>query len=216
VVWEVPTAEKVIALTFDDGPDPENTPRILELLKQYDAKATFFLTGKKVEKYPEIVKREQNEGHELANHTYSHTFFNNRVSLSKLKQEVLKTDEAIFKVTGQKCHLFRPPGGYYNEKLVNLAKEEGYTVVMWSWHQDTKDWNSPGVNRIVKNVLGDTRNGDIVLFHDYSDGQTQTADALKIILPKLKERGYRFVTVSELLTYSKLTPREVNEENSIK
>jgi peptidoglycan-N-acetylglucosamine deacetylase len=216
VVWEVPTAEKVIALTFDDGPDPENTPRILELLKQYDAKATFFLTGKKVEKYPEIVKREQNEGHELANHTYSHTFFNNRVSLSKLKQEVLKTDEAIFKVTGQKCHLFRPPGGYYNEKLVNLAKEEGYTVVMWSWHQDTKDWNSPGVNRIVKNVLGDTRNGDIVLFHDYSDGQTQTADALKIILPKLKERGYRFVTVSELLTYSKLKPREVNEENSIK
>jgi polysaccharide deacetylase family sporulation protein PdaB len=216
VVWEVPTAEKVIALTFDDGPDPENTPRILELLKQYDAKATFFLTGKKVEKYPEIVKREQNEGHELANHTYSHTFFNNRVSLSKLKQEVLKTDEAIFKVTGQKCHLFRPPGGYYNEKLVNLAKEEGYTVVMWSWHQDTKDWNSPGVNRIVKNVLGDTRNGDIVLFHDYSDGQTQTADALKIILPKLKERGYRFVTVSELLTYSKLKPREVNEEKSIK
>lgn len=216
VVWEVPTSEKVIALTFDDGPDPENTPRVLDLLKQYDAKATFFLTGKKVERYPDIVKREQNEGHELANHTYNHTFFNNRASFSKLKQELLQANDAIFKVTGQKSHLFRPPGGYYNEKLVNMAKEEGYIVIMWSWHQDTKDWSSPGVNRIVKNVLSDTRNGDIVLFHDYSDGQTQTADALKIILPKLKERGYRFVTVSELLAYGKLKPREVNDKDAIK
>jgi peptidoglycan-N-acetylglucosamine deacetylase len=216
VVWEVPSAEKVIALTFDDGPDPENTPRILELLKQYDAKATFFLTGKKVERYPELVKREQNEGHELANHTYNHTFFNSRASFSKLKQELLQADEAIFKVTGQKCHLFRPPGGYYNEKLVTIAKEEGYIVVMWSWHQDTKDWSTPGVNKIVNNVLSDTRNGDIVLFHDYSDGQTQTADALKIILPKLKERGYRFVTVSELLTHRKFKPIESTKKNSIK
>jgi polysaccharide deacetylase family sporulation protein PdaB len=216
VVWEVPTSEKAIALTFDDGPHPQYTPRILELLKQYDAKATFFLTGKKVETYPELVKREHIEGHELANHSYNHIFFNKRRSLSKLKQEVLQTDAAIFKASGQKSHLFRPPGGFYNEKLVSIAKDEGYMVVMWSWHQDTKDWNSPGVNKIVDNVLSDTRNGDIVLFHDYSDGSAQTVEALKIILPKLQERGYRFVTVSELLTYSKLKPREVDEEILIK
>jgi polysaccharide deacetylase family sporulation protein PdaB len=200
VVWQVETGEKVIALTFDDGPDLENTPRILDLLKQYEAKATFFVTGIKVERYPHLIRREYDEGHELANHTYSHTFFNKRVSSSKLKEEVSRADEAIFKVTGKRSHLFRPPGGYYNDKLVSVAKQSGYTVVLWC--QDTRDWSEPGVSTIVDNVLDDTQNGDIVLFHDYADGLTQTYDALKIILPELKVRGYRFVTVSELLSYS--------------
>jgi polysaccharide deacetylase family sporulation protein PdaB len=204
VVWEVPTEEKVIALTFDDGPDPEETPLILDLLKQYQAKATFFLVGNKVERHPELVKRELSEGHELANHTYNHTYFSNRIAISKMVADITKAEEIIFNASGQKCHLFRPPGGFYNERLIKIAKQNGYMVVMWSWHQDTKDWSTPGVKKIVAKVLDHTQNGDIVLFHDYAEGHSQTVEALKIILPELARRGYRCVTVSDLLTYSKI------------
>ncbi|WP_010493388.1 polysaccharide deacetylase family protein [Paenibacillus elgii] len=206
VIWEVPTAEKVIALTFDDGPDPDDTAQILDLLKLYEAKATFFLVGNKVERFPELVKREAEEGHELANHTYSHTYFKRNGSVAKLKEDIRRAEDLIYAASGQKCRLFRPPGGFYNEKLIQMAKSEGYMVVMWSWHHDTRDWSTPGVDKIVNKVLGNARNGDIVLFHDYVEGKGQTADALKEILPELKKRGFRFVTVSELLTYGKMNP----------
>ncbi len=208
IVWEVPSDEKIIALTFDDGPDPADTPAILDLLKQYEAKATFFVVGKRVEMYPELAKREIVEGHEIANHTYSHSYFRKRMGGEKIKNEILKAEQAIFTTTGEKPHLFRPPGGYYSENVVDASKKNGYLVVMWSWHQDTEDWNKPGVNKIVNKVLKNARNGDIVLFHDYVEGKSQTLEALKQVLPELKERGYRFVTVSELLTFRKSTTVE--------
>lgn len=206
IVWEVPTEEKLIALTFDDGPDPADTPQILDLLKQYDVKATFFLIGTKAERYPELVQREAAEGHELANHTYRHTYFNKKIPERRIRDELTKAQDAIHRISGQKPHLFRPPGGYYNETLVQTAKKEGFTVIMWSWHMDTLDWDTPGVNKITSKVLNNARNGDIVLFHDYVEGKTETIEALKKILPELKQRGYRFVTVSELLSYRKLSP----------
>jgi len=203
VVWEISTTEKVIALTFDDGPHPEHTPQILDLLKQYNAKATFFVVGNKVERFPELLQREVNEGHELANHTYSHAFLSKRTNM---KKEINKTEALIESVTHTRSHLFRPPGGIYNEGLVNLVKQEGYKMVMWSWHLDTRDWDSPGVQRIVNRVLKNANNGNIVLFHDYIEGRTQTIEALKQILPELEKRGYKFVTVSELLSYGKAVP----------
>nr|WP_240041247.1 polysaccharide deacetylase family protein [Paenibacillus ginsengarvi] len=204
IVWEVPTDQKVIALTFDDGPDPVDTPAILELLKQYEAKATFFVVGQRVDKYPDIAKREIAEGHEIANHTFSHQYMNrNRLSAARIEEEITKTEASIFKATGKKPHLFRPPGGYYNEQVVGASKRTGYKVVMWSWHQDTEDWSTPGVKKIVNKVLGNARNGDIVLFHDYVEGKSQTVEALKQILPDLKKRGFTFVTVSELLSHRK-------------
>ncbi|MDF2962521.1 MAG: chitooligosaccharide deacetylase [Paenibacillus sp.] len=206
VVWEVPTDEKVIALTFDDGPDPEDTPQILELLKQYDAKATFFIIGEKAEAYPGLVSREAAEGHELANHTYHHIYFNRSVPENKISEEISLAEESIYKLSGQKPHLFRPPGGYYNEALVRAARKAGYMVVMWSWHLNTRDWDTPGVAKITNTVLNNAKNGDIVLFHDYVEGKTETVEALKQILPELKSRGYRFITISELLTYSRLSP----------
>ncbi|TDF94204.1 polysaccharide deacetylase family protein [Paenibacillus piri] len=206
VVWEVPTDEKVIALTFDDGPDPEDTPKILELLKQYEAKATFFIVGKKAEAYPEILGREDAEGHELANHTYHHIYFNRSFSEKTITDEISRAEEVIYKRSGQKPRLFRPPGGFYNDALVRVAKNSGYKVVMWSWHINTMDWNTPGVDKIAKTVLNNARNGDIVLLHDWVEGKSQTVEALKQILPELKNRGYRFVTISELLTYSRLSP----------
>jgi peptidoglycan-N-acetylglucosamine deacetylase len=212
VVWDVPTEDKVIALTFDDGPDPENTPPILDLLEQYGAKATFFLVGNKVERNPELVKRELAQGHELANHTYSHSYLGKKTSAEIMRRDILQAEKVIFSISGQKCKLFRPPGGYINETLVNTARQEGYIVVMWSWHQDTRDWSRPGVNKIVNSVLNHTQNGDIVLLHEYIDGKTQTIAALETILPELQKRGYRFVTISELLTYRKA--KEMNNKDN--
>jgi polysaccharide deacetylase family sporulation protein PdaB len=198
IIWEVPMNEKLIALTFDDGPNPVTTPQILDLLKKYDAKVTFFVLGKQVDRFPDVVKRETKEGHEVANHTYNHICFNKNIRSDVITKEILRAEKSIQAVTGKKSPWFRPPQGHYNDLVVHSVKKNGYTVVMWSWHQDTKDWSSPGVHRIVNKVLRNARNGDIVLFHDYS---TQTVEALKKILPELKKRGFRMVTISELLKH---------------
>lgn len=198
-VWEVPTDEKLIALTFDDGPHGKSTPMILDLLKEYDAKATFFVVGNRIEPYSRIVMRQASEGHEVANHTYSHVFFSHNVSSEAIHKEIARTKEEIGEITGTSCPWFRPPGGYLNDEVVQAAKNNGYTVILWSWHQDTKDWRSPGVESIADRVLNNARNGDIVLMHDNVKGSNQTYHALKRILPELRERGFRFVTVSELI-----------------
>lgn len=200
IVWEVPTRKKVIALTFDDGPHNVSTVKILDLLKQYDAKATFFVVGSRVEKHPEIVKREFEEGHEIGNHSFSHPSFE-RIGSHLMTTELDKTQESVFKAVGQKPILFRPPGGSYNESIVQFCKNNGLLMILWSWHQDTLDWRKPGVDRIVNKVLKNAHNGDIVLMHDFVSNSTQTSDALEIILPELKKRGYSFVTISELLSY---------------
>ncbi|MFM9277873.1 polysaccharide deacetylase family protein [Paenibacillus jiagnxiensis] len=204
VVWEVPMNEKMIALTFDDGPDPDITPQILDLLKQYDAKATFFVIGYRLTKYPDIIKREIAEGHEVANHTDHHVYFKTTMRPETIEHEMRSLKVKINGLTATNSPWFRPPGGYYNDSVIEIAKKLGYTVVMWSWHQDTRDWSKPGVGRIANKVLNNARNGDIVLLHDHAGGSMQTAQALKIILPELKKRGYRLVTVSELINHRKL------------
>nr|WP_261381632.1 polysaccharide deacetylase family protein [Paenibacillus cremeus] len=199
VVWNVQTDQKLIALTFDDGPNPVYTPQILDLLAQYQAKATFFVLGKRVKMYPAVAIREVNEGHEIANHTFDHHFLKNYPP-ERLVEEIRQTQEVIFDITEQMPHVFRPPGGFYNEALLKSMKEDKLTVVMWSWYQDTKDWRKPGTDKIVQTVLGNVHNGDIVLFHDLEGDCSQTVEALKRILPELKKQGYEFVTVSDLIT----------------
>jgi peptidoglycan-N-acetylglucosamine deacetylase len=206
IVWEVPTGDKVIALTFDDGPDPRYTPQIAAILKEYDAKATFFVVGQRVKAHPKIVRQLMDQQHELANHTYTHPDLR-RISPTKLREEVQATQEEIYKHTGLRPLLFRPPGGVYNEALVKVAKDAGFLVIMWSWHQDTRDWSDPGVKKITNKVLKNARNGDIVLFHDYGGNRKQTVEALKIIMPELKKRGYQFVTVSELMKHRNNTKK---------
>lgn len=203
VVWEVPTEDKKIALTFDDGPYPETTEKILDLLSKYNAKATFFVLGNKVIRYPEMVKREVAEGHEVANHTYNHVYFLRSISSNTIREEIVKTEKALEELTGKKPNLFRPPGGYYNDQSIHIATMLGYKTILWSWHQDTNDWKSPGVNQIVNKVLNNARNGDIVLMHDYIPGSIQTVKALEKILYELDQRGFEFVTVSELMQGNK-------------
>lgn len=196
MLWDIQTEEKVIALTFDDGPDPRYTSQILEVLAKYDAKATFFVLGKNAEKYPEIIKRQYNEGHELANHTYSHQFKSSEI---KLQDELKKTNDIIYDITGFAPTLFRPVGGMYTDNIINTAYKSGYKVVIWSWHLDTLDWKNPGVSKISKKVLDGASPGDVVLFHDGGGNRAQTVKALEQILPELQKRGYKFVTISELM-----------------
>ncbi|NTZ20217.1 chitooligosaccharide deacetylase [Paenibacillus sp. JMULE4] len=198
VVWNVETDQKLIALTFDDGPNPVYTPQILDLLNQYGAKGTFFVIGKRVQMYPAIAIREVNEGHEIANHTFDHHYLKN-FPPERLIEEIRQTQEVIFDITEQMPHVFRPPGGFYNDALLQSVKKDQLTVVMWSWYQDTQDWKKPGVDKIVRQVLDNAHNGDIVLFHDLQGDCTQTVEALKQILPELTRRGYQFVTVSDLI-----------------
>ncbi len=202
MIWEVHTNQKVIALTFDDGPDPLETEQILDVLNQYDAKCTFFAIGKRLASYPDVARRVIAEGHELANHTYNHVYFKKPISRKQVQKELELTENEIIKITSRHSKLFRPPGGMYDETLINISNSMGLKPILWSWHQDTKDWNCPGVYKIVNKVLRNTHNGDIVLFHDHVHGQSQTRQALKLILPELKKRGYRFVTVSELIRLS--------------
>ncbi len=203
VVWEVPMKEKLIALTFDDGPNPVTTPKILDLLAANEVKSTFFVIGKRMDQYPDVVRREAKEGHEVANHTYSHLYLNQRISKQRLAEELARTEEQIVKLTGKHSSWFRPPGGFFNDSVIRTAREHGYTMVLWSWHQDTKDWSSPGTRKIVDRVLNNVRNGDIILFHDHVAGSMQTVQALETILPELRRRGYKMVTVSELIKHKK-------------
>ena len=196
ILWDIKTEEKVIALTFDDGPHSIFTPQVLDVLEKYDAKATFFVIGERAENFPDIILRQQNEGHEIANHTYTHPYSGTPGSL---ENELKKTDQVIFDIIGRYPALYRPVGGSYNEETINIAVQNGFKVIMWSWHQDTEDWKKPGVQSIVTKVLSGAKPGDVILFHDAGGDRSQTVKALEEILPALKKEGYKFVTVSELL-----------------
>ncbi|MGE7835332.1 polysaccharide deacetylase family protein [Viridibacillus arvi] len=196
IVWEINTEEKIIALTFDDGPHRKYTPEILDLLAKYNAKATFFIVGENAEKNPGVILRMFEDGHELAIHTYTHPL---KTNVSNLMKEIKQTHETIYGITGYSPVLFRPVEGQYTDGMIDAIVKAGYKVVMWSWHQDTMDWKNPGVNKIIDTVLKGAKEGNIVLFHDGGGNREQTIKALEEILPKLKKEGYKFVTISELL-----------------
>ncbi|RDW18639.1 chitooligosaccharide deacetylase [Oceanobacillus arenosus] len=197
VTWDLDTKEKMVAITFDDGPHPLYTPNILDTLAEYNAKATFFVLGAHAKKYPGLVYRQYTEGHEIANHTYNHHY--HPVSSLELKKEIDATAEIIYEITGTKPTLFRPVGGTYNDLIINTAVDSGYHVVLWSWHQDPEDWKNPSVNRITNHIIRNISPGDIILLHDAGGDRSRTVESLKRILPILAKEGYEFVTVSEMM-----------------
>lgn len=202
IIKNGPRNEKVIAITFDDGPHPKETNQILDVLKDYDVKATFFVAGKHVEWYPEAVIRATKEGHEIGNHTFSHPDIKS-ISKSQLEQELLKAQNIIYDKTGKKPTLFRPPYGSYNKNIVELSKKHNYKIVLWST-LDAKDWSTTSPNKIANVILNKVTNGDILVLHDYGTiHPNPTIQALRIFIPEMKKRGYEFVTVSELINYSK-------------
>ena len=200
---------KVVALTFDDGPDPIYTPRILDILKKNNVKATFFIVGRHAEKYPDIVKQIAADGHDIGSHSYSHPINLVVLSRDKMAQEITKTEEAIYKACGVRPYLFRPPRGLYNRALTDQLKARKYTLVLWSL--SSRDWQEPSFKEITWRVTTGIKNGDILLFHDsgsliVSEGGSResTIAALPFVIKELRDKGYRFVTVSDLIIMSDL------------
>ncbi|WP_148292123.1 polysaccharide deacetylase family protein [Planktothrix agardhii] len=189
--------EKVIALTFDDGPWPE-TPKVLTILRQFNVKATFFILGQNLLLYPDIIKQVVQEGHGVGNHTWTHSY--PKMEPQKAKAEIENTSAKLELMTGLKTRLFRPPGGILDNGVADYARSKNYAVIMWSI--DTKDFQKPTATVLANRVLNQARPGDIVLMHDGGGNRSETIAALKIIIPELQKRGYRFVTVSELLSLS--------------
>ncbi len=190
------TDDKKLALTFDDGPHPKKTDEILDLLEKYDIHATFFIIGQNAIYYPDPLKRTVSLGHEIGNHTFCHDGVS-KMSKPMVEKELRDTETVIFELTGTPVRLFRPPEGNCSENILTAAKNEDYSVILWT--VDTKDWELVSTENIVKNVEKNVRNGSILLFHDYTMPGAHTLDALKILIPKLMDEGYEFVTVSELL-----------------
>ncbi|PWM00289.1 MAG: chitooligosaccharide deacetylase [Clostridiales bacterium] len=187
---------KKIALTFDDGPHPSKTNKILDLLKEYSIHATFFVIGQNVAAYPDVVLREMEEGHEIGNHTYHHKSLY-RCKKETVEEEIISTEEILIDKTGCVPRVFRPPEGAYTCDILDVAGRMNYDVILWTI--DTRDWAKASTDKIVETVLGKVKNGSIILMHDYTVNGTHTLDALKILIPKLLDMGYEFVTVSELI-----------------
>ena len=188
-------AERTVALTFDDGPHPVYTDRILEVLDRYGIRATFFVIGKNVEQYPEVFERVVSRGHSIGSHTYSHAHIG-RIGEAQLIEEYEKND-ALLKERGVSTRLFRPPEGVCDGKVKGLASKRACDVILWSI--DTGDWRGTSADRIVMEVLDHACGGEIVLMHDYISGRGHTAEALEKLIPELLRKGFEFVTVGELL-----------------
>jgi peptidoglycan/xylan/chitin deacetylase (PgdA/CDA1 family) len=189
-----------VALTFDDGP-AASTTRLLDTLAAHGARATFFLVGRSVEKFPELVRREVVEGHELGNHTYTHANLR-RSSPTKVTAELRRTQEAIRRVTGITPGLMRPPFGATDEQVTTITRRLNLAQILWSL--DPRDWRDRDAEKVEDRVVNGVRKGSIVLMHDI---HPTTVAAVPGILRRLTIEGYSFVTVSELYG-SSLVPGE--------
>ena len=203
-IYHLNTDEKVVALTFDDGPSPVWTPQVLDELKKAGIKATFFMIGKHVEAYPEIARRVAREGHDIENHGYDHKVMI-YYKMDELNREIGGTEKVIKEVTGQTTRYFRPPKAWLNDTEKQKIKEMGYGIVLWSLN--SKDWVTFHDKQITSYISRYNKPGDIILFHDSggvfgTEGgdRSQTVKTIPRLAKKLKEKGYKFVTISELLS----------------
>lgn len=185
-----------IALTFDDGPHPRYTPQILEILDEYKIKATFFVVGINAQNYPDTMESVIKKGHEIGNHTYSHPHVS-CLNPKTLKDEVEKCESTIYGLTDYKTKLFRPPEGMIDADVRSVLRSLDYKVILWDI--DTLDWANTPSETIAHNVIKNIKSGDIVLMHDYIAHNSPTPDALRIFIPELLEKGYKFVVISELI-----------------
>lgn len=181
----------LVALTFDDGPNPTTTRRVLGALRQYGVPATFFVLGDRASKWPKLVADIRNDGHELGNHSWSHGSLKSMMPF-QIRAELDDTNAAIAHVTGATPGLFRPPFGHYAPTSLPIVAERGMNFVLWS--VDALDWGSEA-DEIARRVIADTHSGDIVLLHDTTPN---TAEALPAIIVGLRAKGLGFATVSDL------------------
>lgn len=186
-----------VAITFDDGPHPQNTPRLLDILKERGIKATFYLVGQNVAEYPEIVARMVAEGHEVGNHSWSHPFFT-KMSESAVRSQLQRTHDAIVQASGVAPTTLRPPYGAITASQKKwIADDFGYPTIMWS--VDPLDWKNRNATTVTQRIVSGASQGDIILAHDI---HKSTIDAMPGTLDALLAKGYRFETVSNLIRRS--------------
>lgn len=193
-VWKLPTKKKVVALTFDDGPKPEESIALLNLLDQHGVRATFFITGRESESNPDLIMRINDSGHELANHSFSHPNLTT-LSESEIEHQITKTNDIIIQLTGKKMRYFRPPGGRINNKVARIVEKTGMQTILYD--VNTVDYtggeqDSPSLD----NILSKIKPGSIILLHN---GGPQTLKNLPKLLEKLKEQNYECIRLSDIL-----------------
>ena len=202
-IYRVKTPHKQVAITFDDGPSLVWTPQILDELKKAKIKATFFMIGHHVKKYPDVARRVAQEGHQIGNHGFAHSvlFY---YTPDELEEDIKYSELVIKEITGQATTCFRPPKAMITHREKEIIKAMGYRVVLWSLN--SKDWVTFDDKYIVRYILRNIQNGDIILFHDSGGvfkteggNREETVSTIPLLAEKLKERDFEFVTVDELL-----------------
>lgn len=200
IVYSIQTDKKVVALTFDDGPHPIYTGQLLDILNKHNVKATFFMIGASVKKYPFIVKDIIAKGHAIGNHTYTHP---NMATCSRTEiiRELNECQLIIRQVIGRPVFIFRPPRGLFNKDVIRIAQKSGYQTILWSICGNNRNAKNPEsmARRVIKNI----HPGDIILLHDGTfDSRWKDIDATRLIIESLLKKGFRFVTIPQLLKLS--------------
>ncbi|MBZ9624197.1 polysaccharide deacetylase family protein [Clostridium sp. FP2] len=190
-----PTKEKIVSLSFDDGPDSKITPKVLDILKKYNVKANFFFIGEGAKANPNVVKRAFNEGHLILNHSYTHADLT-KLSEQGVTKELNSTDNILYTLIGKKPLIVRPPYGAIDNKVINVFRTNNYKMAIWSL--DTFDWSQMEENHIVDTVINNVRPGEIILMHS-NYNKIATTEALPQIIEKLQAKGYKIKTISDML-----------------
>jgi len=194
IIPSVTTEKKRIALTFNDGPDPELTERILQTLAIYGAKATFFVVGQDAQRYPDLIKAIANQGHQLENHSYTHRDLRS-LSSAEIDEEILKTASIIKDLTGHETRYFRPPYATFNQNVLNGVSRTGHRILLWT-NIAAVDYPFPGKDKLVKRLADTAYDGAIIMLHANIE---ETVAALPDILSELQRRGYTFITLDEIM-----------------
>jgi peptidoglycan-N-acetylglucosamine deacetylase len=188
-MYYVDDGPKVIALTIDDGPSPVYTPQVLQILAEYGITASFSMIGENVTYYPSLAQEVAAAGHTIVNHTWNHANLT-AMRTTQMHSEIGQATDAIHTATGVRPHLFRAPYGAWSRMVLDYCASEKLTALDWS--VDPRDWSRPGVSEIVSTIMRTTKTGSIILEHDGGGDRSQTVAALKIVIPRLLDEGYRF------------------------
>lgn len=197
MINEVHTSQRMVAITFDDGPNPLYTPQILEIFSEAKAKATFFMIGEQMKSHPDVVKQVTEGGHEIGNHTFSHPMLS-QLSIDDCLAEIEQTEKLAVELDGRKPVVFRPPYFDYNQDTVSLLQQKGYPMI-GAVNLEAQDWEQPGVEHILGKSRDVVKNGSILIFHDGYGDRSQTIEAVRMLVSELISQDYQLVTVSELL-----------------
>ena len=192
-IYSVEREEKVVSISFDCAWGVEHTDDILKALRVGEVRATWFMVEFWTEKYPEYVKKIDEGGHEIGTHSSTHSYMSKQNS-EEIKLELASSSEAITQITGKEVNLFRPPYGDYDDELIKTASEQGYYTIQWD--TDSLDWKDLSATDIAMRVINGVKNGSIILMHNNG---LHTAEAVPIIISTLKNRGYSFVPIGELI-----------------